>query len=112
MKSLDAKEQRIKDAYINGIDSIEEYKANKEMLAERRQELQRKLANANVTTLPTSIQKEINIHKVIELIQDENTDFITKGNALRDIFDHFIYDKEKDEMNAVLNMNVKSRKHG
>lgn len=112
MKSLDAKEQRIKDAYINGIDSIEEYKANKEMLAERRQELQEKLANANVTTLPTSIQKEINIDKVIELIQDENTDYITKGNALRDIFDHFIYDKEKDEMNAVLNMNVKSRKHG
>lgn len=112
MKSLDAKEQRIKDAYINGIDSIEEYKANKEMLAGRRQELQQKLANANITTLPTSIQKEINIHKVIELIQDENTDYITKGNALRDIFDHFIYDKEKDEMTAVLNMNVKSRKHG
>lgn len=112
MKSLDAKEQRIKDAYINGIDSIEEYKANKEMLAGRRHELQQKLANANVTTLPASIQKEINIHKVIELIQDENTDYITKGNALRDIFDHFIYDKEKDEMNAVLNMNVKSRKHG
>lgn len=112
MKSLDAKEQRIKDAYINGIDSIEEYRANKEMLAGRRLELQQKLANANVTTLPASIQKEINIHKVIELIQDENIDYITKGNALRDIFDHFIYNKEKDEMTAVLNMNVKSRKHG
>jgi len=112
MKSLDVKEHRIKDAYINGIDSIEEYKANKEMLAGKRQELQQRLANANVTTLPASIQKEINIESIIELIQNENIDYITKGNALRDIFDHFIYDKEKDEMSAILNMNVKSHKHG
>ena len=112
LKNLNVKEQRIKDAYINGIDTMEEYKANKEMLAGRRAELQEKLANANVTPLPTSIQKKIDFTKIIELIHDENVDYITKGNSLRDIFDHFIYDKEKDEMHAVLNVNVKSRKRG
>lgn len=112
LKKLDVKEQRIKDAYVNGIDSLEEYKANKEMLLTKRQELHEKLDNANVTMLPNSMQKEINFHKIIELIQDENVDYITKGNALRDVFDHFVWNKENDEMRAVLNMHVKSRKQG
>ncbi|HBI59771.1 MAG TPA: recombinase family protein [Lachnospiraceae bacterium] len=108
LKNLDAKEHRIKDAYINGIDSLEEYKANKEMLSAKRSELQEKLDNANITTLPTAVRKEINFREIIALIQNENADYITKGNALRDIFEHFVWNKEKNEMRSVLNMHVKS----
>lgn len=110
LKNLDAKEQRVKDAYINGIDSLEEYKANKEMLSAKRVELQQKLENANITTLPSSVRKEINIKKIIGLLQDDNEDYITKGNALRDIFEHFIWDKKNNEMRSVLDIHVKSGK--
>lgn len=111
LKSLDAKEQRIKDAYINGIDTLEEYKANKEMLSAKRTDLQKKLADANVTTLPSSIRKRINFSEIISMIQNDHIDYITKGNALRDVFDHFIWNKEKDEMRAILNIHVTSLKH-
>ena len=47
---------------------------------------------------------------MIDLIHDENTDYITKGNALRDVFDHFVWNKEKGEMCAVLNIHVKPLK--
>lgn len=111
LKSLDVKERRVKDAYINGIDSIEEYRENKKILSSKRKEIQEKLDSTKVAAQPAPVQKEINFAKIIDLIHDENTDYITKGNALRDVFDHFIWNKEKGEMRAVLNMNVKSHKH-
>lgn len=110
LKNLAVKEQRIKDAYINGIDSIEEYKHNKEMLLNKKAELNERLSNCNVTTLPTAVRKSIDFRKLTDLIQDKNVDYIAKGNALREIFDHFIYDKEKNVMSAVLNAHVKTGK--
>lgn len=107
LRALDSKEKRIKDAYINEVDSLDEYKTNKEMLAKRRKELEGKLAAANVTTLPVAIEKKINFKEIIELIHNENVDYITKGNALRDVFDHFTYDKQNEQFQAVLNANVK-----
>lgn len=108
LKSLDAKERRIKDAYINGIDSMEEYKENKKLLSSRREEIQEKLDNARTIAQPVPVRKEIDFSKIIDLIHDTNTDYITKGNALRDVFDHFVWNKEKDEMRAVLGVHVKS----
>lgn len=110
LKRLDAKERRVKDAYINGIDSIEEYRENKKILSSKRNDIQKKLDNTKVAAQPVPIQKEINFEKMIDLIHDENTDYITKGNALRDVFDHFVWNKEKGEMCAVLNIHVKPLK--
>ena len=100
----------MKDAYINGIDSIEEYRENKKILSSKREDIQKKLDNTKVAAQPVPIQKEINFEKMIDLIHDENTDYITKGNALRDVFDHFVWNKEKGEMCAVLNIHVKPLK--
>lgn len=110
LKSLDAKERRIKDAYINGVDSLEEYKANKEMLSAKRKELHQKLDNANVTTLPASVHRELDFKKIIDLLQNDNEDYITKGNALRSIFEHFVWDKKNNEMRSVLDVHIKSSK--
>ena len=42
------KEQRIKEAYMNGIDSLEEYKENKLLLAKERAELlEEKIKNSS-----------------------------------------------------------------
>lgn len=110
IKNLDAKERRIKDAYINGVDSLEEYKANKEMLSAKRSELQEKLYSANITMLPAVARKEINFKEIIAFFQNENTDYIIKGNALRDVFEHFVWNKEKDEMCSILDVHVQSDK--
>lgn len=108
LKSLDAKEKRIKDAYINGIDNLDEYKSNKEMIASKRKELQEKLAKTTVPNLPSVVRRQINFQRVIDLINDENADYIAKGNAIREIFDHFVYNRETEEMSAVLNVHIKN----
>ena len=80
------------------------------MLSAKRKELQQKLDNANVTTLPAAVQKDIDFGKLVDLLQSDNEDYITKGNALRSIFEYFIWDKKNNEMRSVLDVHIKSSK--
>lgn len=103
LASLDAKEKRIRDAYINGIDTIEEYRQNKNMLKSRKKKLEEQLnAQKKITTIPKK-QNVIDLSAMIPLLSDPDADYIEKGNSLREIFDHFIFDKETASLTAVLN---------
>lgn len=102
LNSLKAKSQRIKEAYINGIDSIDEYRENKKMIEERREFLKEKLTSASAPAEPQSTNRSIDFQNLIDLISDDTADYISKGNAIRQVFDHFEYNREKDEMSAVL----------
>jgi len=108
LKNLDIKERRIKEAYVNGIDTMEEYRDNKKILSSRRKEIQEKLERVTAAAQPAPVEKEISDTNIIAIILDESTDYIAKGNALRDVFDHFVWNKEKGEMRAILNMHVRS----
>ena len=106
LNSLKIKSQRIKEAYINGIDSIDEYRENKKMIEERRQYLNDKIASANAPAEQPSANNAIDFQGLIDLITDETADYISKGNAIREVFDHFDYNREKDEMSAVLDADI------
>ena len=106
LKSLDAKMKRIKDAYINEIDTLEEYKTNKELITKRRTELNERLASATVTTHPASAHRAVDFQGLIEVIKDENSNDTEKHNALLKVVDHFIWDKETQEMTVVLNEDI------
>lgn len=106
LKSLDAKMNRIKDAYINEIDTLEEYKANKELINKRREELNEKLKTATVTVHPASVHKAVDFQGLIDIITDKNSNDIDKHNALLEVIDHFVWDKETQEMTVVLNSDI------
>ena len=110
LKSLDSKMKRIKDAYINEIDTLEEYKANKELIARRRTELNERLASATVTTHPASARRAVDFQKLIDIITDENSNDTEKHNALLEVVDHFVWDKETQEMTVVLNEDILAAK--
>ena len=97
LKSLDAKMKRIKDAYINEIDTLEEYKANKELILKRRTELNKKLESATIT---------VHFQGLIDIIKDENSNDMEKHNALLEVVDHFVWNKETQEMTVVLNDDI------
>lgn len=91
---------RIKQAYRDGIDTLEEYKENKQLLKDEREALEKQLeafssasddSNSNATMLKS-------ISTVYDIIKDTSRDTLTRSNAIRSIVDHFVYDKEKDKL--------------
>lgn len=100
LSKLEDKEARIKQAYRDGIDTIDEYKENKQLLAEERESLSTKLQSLKDTLSDkddTAVMLN-NISNVLDIIKDTSKDTLTRANAIRSIVDHFVYDKEKDKL--------------
>lgn len=100
-KKISTKETRIKQAYIDGIDSIEEYKSNKEMLSNRKDYLLTRITKINSN--PKEDMDMVNhlfyknVENVLSII---NGDFENekKATALRSIIKKIVFYKEKKEL--------------
>ena len=85
---------RAKEAYLNEIDSIDQYKQNKEEITARIEELKSKKATS-VTEL-VEINTTAYAKKVAEVIKFIKRDDVTptaKNTALRDIIEKIVYEK-------------------
>lgn len=96
----DVKERRIREAYEGGVDSLEEYKANKARLAAERDEIRRDLARlesaAAVATKKAPDKSEVmqKIHDVYTLVSDPDVSNEDKGNALRSVLKKIVFDRK------------------
>lgn len=109
LKSIDNKMLRIKDAYINEIDTLDEYKKNKTMLLQRAEELRLKIENAEkVKVLPSAKRKQINFEQIIQLLKDDTIDSLRKANAIRKVIEKLEWNQEIEHMNVILANNVSS----
>lgn len=99
LRKLSAKETRIKEAYRNGIDTLEEYKENKEILQEERKEINTQL---EVLRQPdeTNYSPIIldNIRTAVDILKDPATDYDKKSSALRAVVEKMIFDKNSDSL--------------
>ena len=101
MEKLKAKEQRVRLAYENGIDTLEEYRENKTRLKQAREELEEKIAelkpqsSANVPTKQDVLSK---VRTVYDVIRDPDVDYPTKGTLMRSLVEDIIYDKENGKI--------------
>lgn len=88
-----SKEARIKQAYIDGIDTIDEYKANKEILLQERTRLEQLLKDADEFANKEDKKKEMlsRVSSVLDILKDDTIDNTHKANALRSIVDHMVY---------------------
>lgn len=103
IKSLDQKQRRIKDAYINGIDTIDEYRENKQLIASQRMRLEKKLEKCRkVIPMPKPKNHDVDLIGLLNLLKDENADYVDKANSLRNVFDYFVWRKKDDILDAVL----------
>lgn len=99
ISKLEIKLAKIKDAYIDGIDSLEEYKENKQRILQEREQLTIKIQNLSEAS-PAALSREESIEKLLdnirlslEILKDENATQIEKGNAIRNIVEKIVYDK-------------------
>ncbi len=93
---------RIRDAYENGIDTLEEYKNHKERLEKEKEELEIRLYELKgKQALEEEAKKRqltSRLQNAFDLLSDPDADNETKGNALRSVMKKIIYDKEENKL--------------
>lgn len=93
---IDKKEERIRQAYRDGIDTIDEYKENKRILNEERSILQQQigaLKPAGTSEPKYQMIAKGQIKNVYELVTNDTIDVQTKNEAMKSIIDRIVYDK-------------------
>lgn len=99
LKKLEKKENRLKEAYVNEIDTLSEYKEGKKILRKERSLL---MDNMNALTQPDCsgndaeavIMEIAKASDLIALFQNNHLDNAQKAAAFRTIVDSVRYDKE------------------
>ena len=102
---LSMKETRVRDAYENGIDTLEEYRENRRRLSAERDELTQALdrlhkAAAPPENIPDSREVVRRIRTVYDLLISPDVDFATKGNALRSVVKYIEFDRRNDRISV------------
>lgn len=92
ISSVKNKLARVKESYINGIDSLEEYRQNKEKLEDELEHLRTMSQPAPIKHISCD-----DIKKVHDFILSTDS-MIDKATAINSIVDHIIYDKPHDSM--------------
>lgn len=101
LSKLSARESRIRDAYESGIDSLEEYKANKERLISNRLQFETELEKLRKEQAEKEVNKEDVLHEiksVNDILKNPDVSYEKKGTLIRTIVDQIIYDKESGKM--------------
>lgn len=104
LDQIAVKETRVKLAYENGIDTLEEYKANRQRLQETREDLEEQIRSFTAADQPEdsdSGKKDAllnEIRSVSEVLKDPNETYERKGVLLRTIVDSITYDKQKNRL--------------
>ena len=93
------KERRIKQAYLDGIDTPDEYRANKAALAKERAEIEKLIKeHSDDGADGINAKKNAEVHGVYEIITDDSLGKLIRSNAVRSIIDRCVYDKENDSL--------------
>lgn len=106
LSSIDLKEKRIKIAYSDGIDTLEEYKENKLRLQHEREEIHSQidaLYSPAQNNVDSETMKEILLNQcrsVYEVLSS-SADMEKKSSAIRSICEAIIYDKENENFEIV-----------
>ena len=99
---LNAKEERIKTAYQDGIDTLAEYKENKLKIEEQRQELNKILNELKDKAIDTEYTENDKVYQriqsVYELLTDSSADIETKSKTVRFLIDNIVYDKTNQKL--------------
>lgn len=109
LSRLDDREKRAKEAYLNEIDTIEEYKENRQAINNERIRIQKELET--LLSERDRDSKEENdkrmiakVEEVLNIIKDENADYAKKGLAMRSIVDKIIFHRKNTSFDFYLKL--------
>lgn len=94
LERLEKKEERVYAAYIDGVDTLEEYKKKKQLLSKERKNLEEQLSLVSITEQQNV--RDIEINAISDLITAIKSDYFTnieKNKAIRTIIEKIVYEK-------------------
>jgi len=101
LQKLEIKESRAREAYMDGIDTKEEYRQNKILLQNERKSLESSIAQFTKIYENSAVQKADrtkqileNIRNVIDILKSDTFSMVQKNIALKSIVDKIIFDRE------------------
>lgn len=100
LKKIDSREARIRLAFENEIDTLEEYKENKLRLKAAREEIEEKLRNLDDSSdnVPSKSDVLEKVKTVYDVIKNDDIDYETKGAFMRSLMEDIVYDKKNGKM--------------
>lgn len=105
IERISVREQRVKYAYENGIDTLEEYKENRLRLREQRRKLEDELKDMTdekeeEDSLPDVTREEVlsEIRSVNDLLRNPDVSYEEKGVLIRTVVDQIVFDRESGKM--------------
>ncbi|MCI5732273.1 MAG: recombinase family protein [Eubacterium sp.] len=98
LKKLAIRETRAKEAYLDGIDTKEEYRENRKLIQNEIALVQDKIRSLSQPADVIETEEiHVNIAEIILKLQDETISTLEKHTALASVLERMEYDKEKDE---------------
>ena len=99
LKSLDLKEARIKEAYRNGIDTLEEYRDNKLILQKERDGILKILNSVTVKPKKVSVPEfQKKLQDLYDIILDDSFTIEQKNMAAASVIAKVIFDKPNNSL--------------
>lgn len=97
LERLAQKEARARDAYMDGIDSKEDYRKNKEHLQQERAELEELIMQLEQEPQEANSDAQMmdNISNVLDIIRSNTFTAQQKNAALKSIVDRIVFDRER-----------------
>lgn len=109
LKNIEDKERRIKQAYRDGIDTLEEYKDNKAILQKEREKVMEIISKQKPVQHDEDNETMLSqIKNAYEIIKNEELDKLTRANAIRSVVSKAVYDNEKDTLDIYFRLIEKS----
>ena len=97
LSTIAGKLQRAKDAYLEGIDTAEEYKQNKAAIQREEEELKQKLNDMKIVRLDEAAFRR-RLEQLYDILTSETATTIEKSDALRDAVSKIVYDKAHERV--------------
>lgn len=109
LAQLTEREKRGKDAYLNGIDSLEEYKSLRIQIQNTRNRIQNELdaLDSFPTDAPSAKNDLVTIYNAssaLDILISPNVDYEKKGIAIREIIDEIVYDRKNTSFDFYLKL--------
>lgn len=100
---LTSMEQRMKDAYRAGVDTLEEYKENKKFIENERSSILEKINSITPEVSDDTADKNLMLSKiknVYEALQSDSYSDQQKNEMLRSIIEKIVYNRENDTLDV------------
>lgn len=100
---------RIKKAYTEGIDTLEEYKQQKEAISERLAQLEKEKKSTAELTMPAADKKNLMkkyIVEVLKVVKDDEMSMQAKNSALRSIISKIVFYRPENRIEVYFHQNL------